>query len=62
MSDLENFTPKLTADASFTFVSQEFGESFHSSLPPIGEKGGYWEQKAEILWELVVCPINFAGL
>jgi len=30
MSDLENFTPKLTADGSFTFVSQEFGESFHS--------------------------------
>ncbi|MDF5708053.1 MAG: MnmC family methyltransferase [Nostoc sp. S4] len=30
MSHLENFTPKLTADGSFTFVSQEFGESFHS--------------------------------
>ncbi|MFW9260248.1 tRNA (5-methylaminomethyl-2-thiouridine)(34)-methyltransferase MnmD [Nostoc sp. CALU 546] len=30
MTDLENFTPKLTADGSFTFVSQEFGESFHS--------------------------------
>lgn len=30
MSDLENFTPKLTADGSFPFVSQEFGESFHS--------------------------------
>jgi tRNA U34 5-methylaminomethyl-2-thiouridine-forming methyltransferase MnmC len=30
MSDLENFTPKLTGDGSFTFVSQEFGESFHS--------------------------------
>ncbi|MDZ7953871.1 tRNA (5-methylaminomethyl-2-thiouridine)(34)-methyltransferase MnmD [Nostoc sp. DedQUE09] len=30
MSDLKNFTPKLTADGSFTFVSQEFGESFHS--------------------------------
>ncbi|MEH2180759.1 tRNA (5-methylaminomethyl-2-thiouridine)(34)-methyltransferase MnmD [Nostoc sp.] len=30
MSDLENFTLKLTADGSFTFVSQEFGESFHS--------------------------------
>ncbi|MEH2251558.1 tRNA (5-methylaminomethyl-2-thiouridine)(34)-methyltransferase MnmD [Nostoc sp.] len=30
MSDLENFTPKLTADGSFTFVSQEFSESFHS--------------------------------
>ncbi|MEH2156232.1 hypothetical protein [Nostoc sp.] len=28
MSDLENFTPKLTADHSFRFVSQEFGESF----------------------------------
>ncbi|WP_193197285.1 tRNA (5-methylaminomethyl-2-thiouridine)(34)-methyltransferase MnmD [Nostoc sp. MG11] len=27
---LENFTPQLTADGSFTFVSQEFGESFHS--------------------------------
>ncbi|WP_335135806.1 hypothetical protein [Nostoc sp.] len=30
MSDLENFTPKLTADGSFTFVSQKLGESFHS--------------------------------
>ncbi|QLE47266.1 hypothetical protein FD724_03370 [Nostoc sp. C057] len=30
MSDLENFTPKLTADGSFTFVSDDFGESFHS--------------------------------
>ncbi|MEH2068389.1 MAG: MnmC family methyltransferase [Nostoc sp.] len=30
MSNLENFTPQLTADGSFTFVSQEFGESFHS--------------------------------
>ncbi|MBD2727877.1 hypothetical protein H6G96_16490 [Nostoc sp. FACHB-892] len=30
MSDLENFTPKQTADGSFTFISQEFGESFHS--------------------------------
>ena len=30
MSDSENFTPKLTADGSFTFVSQKFGESFHS--------------------------------
>ncbi|MEH2102044.1 MAG: MnmC family methyltransferase [Nostoc sp.] len=30
MTNLENFTPKLTADGSFTFVSQEFGESFHS--------------------------------
>ncbi|MBD6614982.1 hypothetical protein FNW02_03725 [Komarekiella sp. 'clone 1'] len=31
MSDLENnFTPKLTADGSFTFTSNEFGESFHS--------------------------------
>ncbi|MFN6482727.1 MULTISPECIES: tRNA (5-methylaminomethyl-2-thiouridine)(34)-methyltransferase MnmD [unclassified Nostoc] len=30
MSNLENFTPKLTGDGSFTFVSQEFGESFHS--------------------------------
>ncbi len=30
MSDLENFIPKLTADGSFTFVFQEFSESFHS--------------------------------
>lgn len=30
MSDLDNFTPKLTADGSFTFFSHEFGESFHS--------------------------------
>ncbi|MDZ8188915.1 MAG: MnmC family methyltransferase [Nostoc sp. ChiSLP02] len=30
MTNLENFTPQLTADGSFTFVSQEFGESFHS--------------------------------
>lgn len=31
MSGLENnFTPKLTADGSFTFTSKEFGESFHS--------------------------------
>lgn len=30
MSDLDNFTPELTADGSFTFFSKEFGESFHS--------------------------------
>jgi tRNA U34 5-methylaminomethyl-2-thiouridine-forming methyltransferase MnmC len=30
MSNLDNFIPKLTADGSFTFFSQEFGESFHS--------------------------------
>ncbi|BAZ70002.1 MAG: hypothetical protein KME28_22455 [Pelatocladus maniniholoensis HA4357-MV3] len=30
MSQLGNFTPELTADGSFTFFSQEFGESFHS--------------------------------
>ncbi|RAM50247.1 MAG: hypothetical protein C6Y22_18560 [Hapalosiphonaceae cyanobacterium JJU2] len=30
MSKLDNFTPELTADGSFTFFSQEFGESFHS--------------------------------
>lgn len=30
MSELDNFTPELTADGSFTFFSQEFGESFHS--------------------------------
>lgn len=30
MSDLDNFTPKLTADGSFTFFSHEYGESFHS--------------------------------
>ncbi len=30
MSDLKNFQPQLTADGSFTFVSQEFGELFHS--------------------------------
>ncbi len=26
----ENFTPKITADGSFTFFSKEFDESFHS--------------------------------
>ncbi|MBD2774520.1 tRNA (5-methylaminomethyl-2-thiouridine)(34)-methyltransferase MnmD [Iningainema tapete] len=31
MSDLDNFIPQATADGSFTFFSQEFGESFHSS-------------------------------
>jgi tRNA U34 5-methylaminomethyl-2-thiouridine-forming methyltransferase MnmC len=30
MTQFENFVPQLTADGSFTFVSQEFGESFHS--------------------------------
>ncbi len=30
MSDLDNFVPQLTADGSFTFVSPEFGEAFHS--------------------------------
>ncbi len=30
MSDLDNFTPELTADGSFTFFSNEFGELFHS--------------------------------
>jgi tRNA U34 5-methylaminomethyl-2-thiouridine-forming methyltransferase MnmC len=30
MSELENFIPQVTADGSFTFVSQEFGEMFHS--------------------------------
>lgn len=30
MSDLDNFIPQATADGSFTFFSQEFGESFHS--------------------------------
>jgi tRNA U34 5-methylaminomethyl-2-thiouridine-forming methyltransferase MnmC len=30
MSELDNFTPELTADGSFTFFSQEFGEAFHS--------------------------------
>lgn len=30
MPDLNNFTPQLTADGSFTFFSKEFGESFHS--------------------------------
>lgn len=28
--NFENFTPQLTADGSFTFLSQEFGELFHS--------------------------------
>lgn len=27
---MEEFTPQLTADGSFTFTSQEFGEDFHS--------------------------------
>lgn len=30
MSDFENFVPQSTADGSFTFLSQEFGEAFHS--------------------------------
>jgi tRNA U34 5-methylaminomethyl-2-thiouridine-forming methyltransferase MnmC len=30
MPELENFIPQVTADGSFTFVSQEFGEMFHS--------------------------------
>jgi len=30
MKDLEDFVPKLTADGSFTFFSNQFGESFHS--------------------------------
>lgn len=30
MPDTSIFTPQLTADGSFTFFSQEFGESFHS--------------------------------
>ncbi|BAY90490.1 MULTISPECIES: tRNA (5-methylaminomethyl-2-thiouridine)(34)-methyltransferase MnmD [unclassified Tolypothrix] len=30
MPDFEQFVPQLTADGSFTFTSQEFGEDFHS--------------------------------
>lgn len=30
MGELEKFTPQVTADGSFTFVSEEFGEMFHS--------------------------------
>lgn len=30
MSESDDFTPELTADGSFTFFSQEFGEAFHS--------------------------------
>lgn len=30
MHPIGNFTPQQTADGSFTFFSQEFGESFHS--------------------------------
>src|SRR4028118_735873 len=30
MPDTSIFTPQLTADGSFTFFSEEFGESFHS--------------------------------
>ena len=30
MSHTDIFTPQLTADGSYTFFSQEFGESFHS--------------------------------
>ncbi len=31
MQDTSNFTPQLTADGSFTFFSNEFGEYFHST-------------------------------
>ncbi|MFQ4145669.1 tRNA (5-methylaminomethyl-2-thiouridine)(34)-methyltransferase MnmD [Chlorogloeopsis sp. ULAP02] len=30
MSNLNDFTPEITADGSFTFFSKEFSESFHS--------------------------------
>jgi tRNA U34 5-methylaminomethyl-2-thiouridine-forming methyltransferase MnmC len=30
MPDFENFVPQPTADGSFTFTSEEFGEDFHS--------------------------------
>ncbi|MBD2449903.1 hypothetical protein H6G76_22600 [Nostoc sp. FACHB-152] len=30
MPEFDNFIPQVTADGSFTFFSQEFGESFHS--------------------------------
>jgi tRNA U34 5-methylaminomethyl-2-thiouridine-forming methyltransferase MnmC len=30
MSDSDNFLPQLTQDGSFTFFSQEFGETYHS--------------------------------
>lgn len=30
MPDFSTFTPQLTADGSYTFFSEEFGESFHS--------------------------------
>ncbi|ARV60740.1 hypothetical protein BZZ01_20850 [Nostocales cyanobacterium HT-58-2] len=30
MSNIDHFTPEITADGSFTFFSHEFGESFHS--------------------------------
>lgn len=30
MPDTSNFTPQITADGSFTFFSDEFGETFHS--------------------------------
>lgn len=30
MSHPKNFTPQLTADGSYTFFSEKFGESFHS--------------------------------
>lgn len=30
MTELELFTPQLTADGSFTFYSPQFGETFHS--------------------------------
>ena len=30
MPDSNLFTPQLTADGSYTFFSEEFGESFHS--------------------------------
>ncbi|NJL10089.1 MAG: hypothetical protein HC908_07705 [Calothrix sp. SM1_7_51] len=32
-----NFTPQLTADGSFTFYSEEFGEAFHSNFGALQE-------------------------
>ena len=30
MTNYEKFIPQVTADGSFTFISKEFGEFFHS--------------------------------
>ncbi|MDB9401597.1 hypothetical protein PN459_16675 [Microcystis aeruginosa CS-567/02-A1] len=44
MPELEEFIPQITADGSFTLVSQEFGELFHS----------HFGTKQESFWKFVV--------